>query len=167
MPQRGRQLLTPEKYRVFRLNKQALDGFFAEMPAEFTPAALLKSVVIEMPMPDGSLGRFRIEESEVLAPHLVADFPTWKTFHGYGIDDPSATARFDWTTAGFHGYVLSERGNVYIDPLQENDKENYLVYFKHEYGPSSSSEFRCGVDHSAALPGLFTCLLYTSPSPRD
>lgn len=146
LPHLGRRLLTPEKYLVFSLNRSVLNGFLKAMPLEFTGEARSKATVIEIPMPDGSLSRFRVEESPVLAPHLAADFPTWKTFHGYGIDDPTATARFDWTSAGFHGYVLSPRGTVYIDPFQENDRENYIVYYKHEYGESSASPFRCNVD---------------------
>ncbi|MBK6725624.1 MAG: hypothetical protein IPG58_20890 [Acidobacteria bacterium] len=71
-------------------------------------------------------------------------FRSWRTFHGYGIDDPGSTARFDWTKSGFHGYVLTEKGTVFIDPLQENDTENYLVYYKHEYGEATA--FRCGSD---------------------
>lgn len=150
LPHLGRRLLTPEKYLVFSLNRSVLNGFLKAMPLEFTGEARSKATVIEIPMPDGSLSRFRVEESPVLAPHLAADFPTWKTFHGYGIDDPTATARFDWTSAGFHGYVLSPRGTVYIDPFQENDRENYIVYYKHEYGESSASPFRCNVDDFAS-----------------
>ncbi len=146
LPVRGRRMLTPEKYLVFRLNHSALERFTSEMPLEFTNEARLKNVVIEIPMPDGTLQRFRIEDSPVLASHLAADFPTWKTFQGYGIDDPGATARFDWTGKGFHGYILTGRGTVYIDPFQENDKDNYLVYYKHEYGAPGAGDFHCGVD---------------------
>lgn len=146
MPTLGRRQLSPEKFVSFRLDAAALSQYLSDMPREFTNEARLKNVVIEIPMPDGTLQRFRIEDSPVLADHLTADFPTWKTFQGYGIDDPTATARFDWTKAGFHGYILTDRGTVYIDPVQENDKENYLVYYKHEYGRSNAGDFKCGVD---------------------
>ncbi|MEQ1605090.1 MAG: reprolysin-like metallopeptidase [Pyrinomonadaceae bacterium] len=150
LPDRGRRLLTPEKYLVFRLNQPALGSFLDEMPLEFTSEARLKNVVVEMPMPDGTLQRFRIEDSPVLADHLARDFPSWKTFQGYGIDDPTATARFDWTKTGFHGYILTAHGTVYIDPLQENDNDNYIVYYKHEYGAPGAGDFHCGVDDLVA-----------------
>jgi Metallo-peptidase family M12B Reprolysin-like/Calx-beta domain len=146
LPARGARLLTPEKYLVFRLNSFSLERYTREMPLEFTNEARMKNVVIELPMPDGTLQRFQIEDSPVLAPHLATDFPEWRTFQGYGIDDATATARLDWTDSGFHGYVLTNRGTVYIDPLQENDKENYLVYYKHEYGRPQAGDFKCGVD---------------------
>ncbi|MEQ1643322.1 MAG: reprolysin-like metallopeptidase [Pyrinomonadaceae bacterium] len=144
VPERGRRQLSPERSRAVRLNTPALKGLMRSMPLEFTDAARVAQVIMEVPMPDGSISRFRIENSPVLAPHLSEAVSTWRTFHGYGIDDPTATARFDWTSKGFHGYVLTSTGTVYIDPMQENDLENYLVYYKHEYGQPSG--FRCGVD---------------------
>ena len=77
---------------------------------------------------------------------MKADFPTWRTFQGYGVDDPTAIGRFDWTKSGFHGYILTDKGTVYIDPVQENDTSNYLVYYKHEYGRPQDGDFHCGVD---------------------
>ena len=143
LPARGRRLLTPDKYLVFSLNNKALTKLMAEMPMEFANSPVVQSTIMEVPMPDGTLSRFRIEDSPVLAPHLAAAFPTWKTFQGFGIDDPTATARFDWTKTGFHGYIFTDKGTVYIDPFQENDTDNYLVYFKHEYGASANGNFNC------------------------
>lgn len=150
LPTRGRRLLTPDKYVVFNLNSKALAELMAEMPLEFTNAPARESTIMEVPMPDGTLLRFRIEDSPVLAPHLAADFPTWKTFQGFGVDDPTATARFDWTKSGFHGYIFTDKGTVYIDPFQENDTDNYLVYYKHEYGATANGSFNCSTEESIA-----------------
>ncbi len=151
LPARGQRLLTPQKYLVFRLNAGALSELLGEMPWEFTEAARRKTVIMEVPMPDGRFALFRIEESRVLAPAVAAQLPGVKTFSGQGIDDPSATARFDWSPLkGFHGYVLGRAGTVYIDPYQENDRENYLVYYKHEYGPTGHT-FRCQLDQNTSL----------------
>ncbi len=140
----GKRQLFPDKYEVFQLNRTALRNSLAEMPLEFTSEAKQRSVEIEIPMPDGKTQRFRIEESKVLAEHLSKDFPTWKTFQGYGIDDSSATARFDWTIKGFHGYIFTSKGVVYIDPFQEDDTQNYLVYYKHEFG-KPTGDFSCSL----------------------
>lgn len=147
---RGQRNLFPDKYVTFSLNEDALKIHFREMPLEFTEQAKNKSVIIEIPMPDGSSSRFRIEESQVLAAHLARDFPTWKTFQGYGIDDPTATAQFDWTSKGFHGYIFTSKGTVFIDPFQENDTENYLVYYKHEFG-KPTGEFSCRFEPKAEI----------------
>lgn len=151
IPARGERFFDPEKFLVFRLNQTALSGFLKQMPMEFTQAAQEQNVVIEIPMPDGKLSRFRIVESPIVAPHVARELPGLKTFSGQGIDDPTATARFDWTPKnGFHGFVLSERGTVYIDPYQKNDLENYLVYYKHEYG-ARDDNFKCSLDEHHEL----------------
>lgn len=146
VPETGRRQLSPEKFVSFSLDPAALGESMSAMPKEFTDEARLKNVVIGIPMPDGSIQQFRIEDSAVLADHLKADFPTWRTFQGYGVDDPTAIGRFDWTKSGFHGYILTDKGTVYIDPVQENDTNNYLVYYKHEYGRPADGDFHCGVD---------------------
>lgn len=151
LPKRGQRSILPEKYVVFQLNQLALGGLLAEMPLEFTDAAREKNVILDVPMPDGKLKRFRIVESPVLAPHVAKELPGVKTFSGQGIDDPTATARFDWTPLdGFHGYIFSEEGTIYVDPFQSNDRENYVVYYKHEYG-ASENNFHCQLDENHEL----------------
>ena len=145
--QKGTRSLFPEKYRTFVLRTGELRNLMSEMPLEFTEQAKGKMVLLAIPMPDGTFLRFRVEESKVLADHLAKDFPTWKTFQGYGVDDTTATAQFDWTSKGFHGYIFTSKGTVYIDPIQENDTENYLVYYKHDFGKPTGN-FLCRTEES-------------------
>ncbi len=141
----GQQSVLPEKYLVFQLNRTSLKIALEGLPLENTDAARSKNTVMEIPMPDGTLQRFRMEETPVLSPELAAQFPTWKTFVGYGIDNPQAIGRFDWNALGFHGYIEGGNGIVMVDPYQKGDTENYLVFYKHEYG-KPSDDFSCKVD---------------------
>ncbi len=143
---RGQRNLNPDKYQTYRLDQRQLKVTMAEMPLEFTQDAIDRSVILGIPMPDGSISRFRIERSNLLAEHLASAFPEWKTFQGYGLDDTSATGRFDWTSKGFHGYIFTSKGTIYIDPLQENDTQNYIVYFKSDYPRPAIGDFSCSVD---------------------
>ena len=142
---RGARERLPEKYLVFRLNQPSLKDSLADLPLENSDAVRETPLVMEIPMPDGSLQRFRMEETPVLAPHLAAEFPDWKTFTGYGIDNPQAVGQFDWNINGFHGYISTGRDTAIIDPYQKGDTENYLVYNKSDYG-ASDGEFYCNIE---------------------
>lgn len=144
---RGQRHLNPEKYSVFRMNKIELDKVLKDAPLEFTSEARSKETIITVPKPDGTTTRFRLEESPVLAPQIAAQFPNIKTYQGYGIDEPTTTARFDWTDTGFHGYIMAEEGAYSIDPYQTNDRENYVVFYKHQYG-NPTRQFHCNLDEA-------------------
>jgi len=141
---RGKRAVTPDKFLVYGLDRNALKQVLDQAPIEFTPAARLKDIVLEIPSPDGTLQRFRIEESQVLSPEIQAQFPDWRYYQGYGIDDPTATARFDVTVAGFHAQILSTGGTYLIDPFQADDRGNYIVYYKNQV--QKTGTFHCLVD---------------------
>lgn len=136
--------LKPEKFRVFRLNQDLLKRIFAVTPLEFTEASQTRVAVVELPTPEGRIIRFRLEESPILSPEIAGEFPSWKTFQGYGIDDPSMTARLDWNSNGFHAWIFAPNGQTFlIDPSIPGDKKNYTVYFKRD--TNISRPFHCDV----------------------
>ena len=120
--------LFPEQYRVFQLDAAALERVLERAPIEATRPSKEAMPIFELPSPDGKFLRFRLVESPMLAPHVAAKFPTWKTFHIWGIDDPTMQGRLDWTDSGFHGYVLTSEGSFNIDPYRLNDTRNYIVF---------------------------------------
>ncbi|HWT01230.1 MAG TPA: zinc-dependent metalloprotease family protein [Pyrinomonadaceae bacterium] len=126
----GRRVIVPIAYRTVRLDKTALTQLLNQAPLEFSAAAKTTQTVLSVPMPDGKTGRFRIENSPIMEPGLAARYPEWKTLRGQGIDDPTATARFGFTSAGFHAIILSAGDTVYIDPYSKGDTVNYISYFK-------------------------------------
>ncbi len=142
---RGERHLNPEKYKVFQLDQSALAGILESAPLEFSSEARTKQIVLTIPKPDGTIVRFRLEESPILSPQIAAQHPTWKTYQGYGIDEPATTARFDWTDRGFHGYIMATEGTYSIDPYQSNDSENYLVFYKNQFG-NPVRQFHCKLD---------------------
>ncbi|MGI8787799.1 MAG: hypothetical protein ACR2HG_08575 [Pyrinomonadaceae bacterium] len=72
---KSRRVTGAEKYLVYRLDTKALKNLTADAPLEFTEAARQTEVVLEIPTPDGSIARFRIEESPMLAAAIAAQFP--------------------------------------------------------------------------------------------
>ncbi|MEZ5427955.1 MAG: M12 family metallo-peptidase [Pyrinomonadaceae bacterium] len=146
------RLVRPREYRTFRLDKTALDPILKKAPLEFTGASRNAPVILTMPMPDGSFQRFQIEESPVMEPGLAAKFPEIKTYRAYGIDDPTAFARFDLMPTGFHSMILSTKGTIFIDPYAKGDTQNYISYLKRNVDPTE--EFRCDFDEQKDFDGL-------------
>ena len=94
-----------------RLFAEAISSVASERASEVgTPSTLLG-----FPHPDGGLSFFRVIESPVMAPELAAKFPEIRTFRGEGVDDPTASVRFEVSPRGFSAMVLSAFGAWYVD----------------------------------------------------
>ena len=125
------RVIIPNAYRAFKLDKAALQNLLRQAPLEFTDAARgVSPVIITVPMPDGTLSRFRVIESPIFEPGLAAKHPEIKTYSGQGIDDPTATARFDLMPTGFHSIIYSTSGTILLDPYAKNNTTDYISYFK-------------------------------------
>jgi uncharacterized protein (TIGR03437 family) len=137
----------PNSYLALHLNEVAQREVLSHAPMEFSQAARQTQVVMTLPMPDGRLARFRVEESPVLASHLAARFPEIKTYRGRGLDDPTATSRFDVTPAGFHAIVLSTKGTIIIEPAGHNEPGKYVSYHQRD-APKGAGSFDCLVSNA-------------------
>ncbi len=118
----------PDAYRTVTLDENALKDELRNIPLESNGNVERSGSVFSLPMPDGGFQNFKIVESPIMEPELSAKFPEIKTYMGKGIDDPSRTVRFGWTSLGFHALILSTSDAVFIEPLSLNDKENYIIY---------------------------------------
>ncbi|MFN7990119.1 MAG: M12 family metallo-peptidase [Thermoanaerobaculia bacterium] len=117
----------------------AMRGVSVEKPDEVgTPSTLL-----ELPHPDGGLARFRVIESPVMAAELAAKFPETRTFRGEGIDDPTASVRFDVSPRGFSAMVLSAFGAWYVDPWAPGEADVVGSYHRRDALRDPENTFRC------------------------
>ena len=133
----GDRVIVPDLFRALTLDREAIGAFLAHVPLEGTRAANDRAVC-EIPLPGGGFGRFAIVESPVMAAELGARYPEIRTYVGYGLDDPSASARLDLTPAGFHALILSADGTIYIDPFQRGDDRHYQSYYKRDFRSDKS-----------------------------
>ena len=117
-------------FRRVALSKTLFTSLLREAPMEYSADATQKRTILTLPIADGTLARFSMVDSPIMAPELAARYPNIKTYAAQGVDDPTTTARFDWTPAGFHGIILSPKGTVLIEPASVGDVENYIVYFQ-------------------------------------
>lgn len=137
----SQQVIVPDVYRTLTLDTEAFVKYIAEAPLENSASAQAAALPISLPLPDGSYGRFLVVESPIMEPELAAKFPQIKTYLGQGVDDPTATIRFDWTPHGFHAMILSAGETVYIDPHSQGNTSYYISYNKHDYKDFRTESF--------------------------
>lgn len=149
----GGRAIVPQSYRTLHLYTSGFSQLLAQAPLEFTDAARKSQLVITLPMPDGGLARFRVEESPISLPDPTEKVSDFKTYSGQGLDDPTATVRFDISPAGFHAQILSAGETVYIDPYSTNDTSNCISYYKRDLQRSGARPecFASGSDHLGGL----------------
>ena len=126
--------LQARKFRTLTLNRDAMEQALKAAPLEFraTLQNATAPVVLALPAPDGGFQRFTVSESPVMEAGLAERHPDIKTYSGRGIDDPSATIRFDLTPLGFHASVRGQSAHWYIDPYYHLDQSIYISYFRRD-----------------------------------
>src|SRR6185436_6621125 len=136
----------PNKYRSLSLDTIHLQSLLRRAPREFTDAVNSPDApIISLPMPDGTMLRFKIQDSPIMEEGLAARYPQIRTFTGKTLDGSPITTRFDWTPQGFHGILLTPRGTVLIEPDGPDQTTSYIAYFQGDL-PAGSME--CDVDDS-------------------
>ncbi|MBO2010793.1 reprolysin-like metallopeptidase [Hymenobacter negativus] len=149
--------------RPLTLDVNGLHAALATAPLE--NRADVAPLVLALPLPDGSTGRFALREAPIMAPALAAQFPNIKTYAGIGLDDASASVRLDLSPQGFHAQVLTGNGkSFYIDPVTRNDTRHYLAFYKTDMNraaaaagaPSSCDYQLTPADKQAAAARLVT-----------
>jgi hypothetical protein len=144
--------VVPSSYRTFYLDKTMLRTILASAPEEMRGFGI-SNTVLTFPMPDGTFQRFRVEHSPVVEAGLIEKYPELgMTFVGQGIDDPSATIRFDLMPGGFHSMILSPSGTVMVDPYAKNSTDHYISYRKED--APRSSDFACDFDAQNAVDSI-------------
>jgi hypothetical protein len=139
--QLGPRALMPTRYRALALDVAGLRQSLRAIPSEASKAA---PAVLRLPLPGGGYARFGVVESPILESPLQAQFPEIRTYRGQGLDEGSATIRFDLTPRGFHAMILSQAGTILIDPWSPGDTAHYIAYFKRDV--LGRDPFRCLTD---------------------
>ena len=131
----GQQVAVPaRRFRSLTLNRGAMEQTLSTAPLEFkaTSQGATASITLALPAPDGGFQRFTVNESPVMEAELADRHPDIRTYSGRGIDDPSATVRFDLTPLGFHASVRGQSAHWYIDPYYHLDQSVYVSYFRRD-----------------------------------
>lgn len=138
----GERVIIPEKYRTLTLNTEEIKRVLYSAPQEKNIPAMISGTIINLPLPDGKTGRFRISESPVMEDALSAKYADIKTYTGQGIDDVYATIKLDITPLGFHAMILTAGNTIFIDPYAKGDILHYISYYKTDFIPKDRN-FSC------------------------
>lgn len=129
----GERTIIPEKYKTFHLTGTELKNLLFSAPNEDKTSLRNSPVIVELPLPDGSVQKFRVVEAPIMAPELAAQYPDIKTFNVEGVDDPRANGKLDWTAFGFHGMIRKPSGDVFIDPYGRETTSDYITYYTSDF----------------------------------
>ncbi len=139
-PKQDRQIV-PVEYRTLALDMNAALTLLSQAPVEGGFDIRISPIILSLPSPNGEYGRFHIVESPIMAPELGGKYPEIRTYLGQGIDDRTATVRFDITPTGFHAMIISAGPTIYIDPYSRGNTRHYISYFKQDLSYNASRHF--------------------------
>jgi len=135
--QAGERVIVPQKYKTFRLVNDHLKNLLWSAPHENSVKLQESQVIIELPMPDGTMKKYRVVESPVMAPELSAQFPDIKTFNVMGVDEPGVYGKLDYSEMGFHAMIRKVGDDIFIDPFCQGNYTDYISYNSTDYTNSN------------------------------
>lgn len=135
--------------RAISYDHESLVTALTEAPQEWNPAtgegrSLDQSACrVTLPLPaEGIVGwaahPFRVVRSDVMAPELTAKYPEISSYLIQSEINGLFFGRVDLSPRGFHGIVHTPGGTVYIDPWNEGELDQLMVYTRSEFMASTS-----------------------------
>ena len=110
------QELTVKAKRIF--HQDTTSGLLTLNTPELQTALFSseKTIVIALPLPNGSLVNFELTSESVMSEGLAKKYPNIRTFSGVSVDNTNNTGRFDTTPNGFHGMFYYNGERVFVEP---------------------------------------------------
>lgn len=153
----GKRDIIPDKYQTYHLNLDNFKSLLFQAPLEEHISSSNSSIIVTLPMPDGTLQKFKVSESPVMEASLQMSFPQIRTYNVKGIDDKYASGKLDITEYGFHAMIRSPYGDVYIDPYCKWNTADYISYYTADFSkPEKDRLPEIGVVEENSNPNLKT-----------
>ncbi len=129
----GKRQIVPQKYLTFHLDVNAVKAQLSSAPNETVVSINNSACIIELPLPNGQIQKFKVVESPIMESGLAAKFPDIKTYSLKGIDDVYANGKLDWNEFGLHGMVRTINGDYFIDPYCLQNTTDYITYYTSDF----------------------------------
>lgn len=134
----------PSKYRLVKTDFKRLKAYLSDVPKEDFSKGREYGKEIELPLPDGGMGRFRVVELKQIGPDASDEI---RSYYGRGVEDPSATVIMGYNPIfGFHGMFSFNQNIVYIDFQFLEIEKIYKVYYEKDGNTSDPSPFECEIE---------------------
>ena len=92
------------------------------------------NVIIELPIENGIIKKFRIFDAETMSPDLSKQFPEIRSYFGQCVDDKLLSVRLDINDLGFHALVSNSQGLQWlVEPFCKSTTQFYCTYHKADY----------------------------------
>lgn len=138
LPERSALAIKPARGAVSSVSSALLQ-------AQLWGATTTTAVEISLPMPNGSMRVFRVWDAPVMQEQLAHKYAGIRTFRAVAKDNPSVTAKLDYTEKGFHAMIHDGKNIIFIDPYDRGTTSLYTSYYKHDYNRTSGQRMICDV----------------------
>ncbi len=125
----------PTEAAHFSLDLEAMRARLFEAPHEDKTRLSESSVIVDLPMPDGSTEAFRVVWAPIFSEKMAKKFPEIRTFSVQSVSRPAVWGKMDIGALGLHASIfvpfLAEKepmGTVLIDPVAVGDLFSYQVF---------------------------------------
>lgn len=142
LPRNSEKKDLPSQYITLELEFEQFQRLLYRANKEFTNQ---RGIIIDLPLPDGSLAEFEIWESSIMEKGLAERYPTIKTYKGRATNNPSMISRFGYSELGFHAMIQSPEGVILIDPIASHQRQFYTVSYARFNPHNEAMEWTCGV----------------------
>ncbi|MFT7627603.1 MAG: hypothetical protein ACI9OS_001253, partial [Ulvibacter sp.] len=117
-------------YLEVNIDVEDVRGVLQDAPLKGLVSDMRSStVIINLPVPTGGTQQFRVVEAPMMSPELSAQMPDFKSYVAQGIDDTTASARFNITPIGFYGLIKGINGISIIEQVDKTSRDNrYITY---------------------------------------
>ncbi len=119
--------ISATKYLIYSVDENALKTQLFNLANDYE-----KAMILSLPMPDGRMSNFRVWQTPMMPGELAAKYSMIKTFTGALVEDPTITAKLDFTLYGFHAMIFDGGNSSFIDPYDNSNSGYYLVHYKRD-----------------------------------
>ncbi|MCC6686649.1 MAG: putative Ig domain-containing protein [Fimbriimonadaceae bacterium] len=116
-----------KEYETAEVSYSELRAALRNAPKQLFGLSEQPGVELLLPTPTG-IQRFHVWENDLLSPRVQATVPGLRTFSGQGIDDPSASVRFEFGYGSFRAMIMGTDGYTFIEPMKFKNDGTYFFY---------------------------------------